>query len=110
MSRLLRLIFVLMLALPGVQARACDPAPAAAQHVGHEMMGHHGRIHGHEAPQPVPAVHHDCIGCIAPIDIRLYRPAEAPQPRVAREPRPANITFALTPASAPEPPPPRATV
>jgi hypothetical protein len=110
MSSVLRLIFVLMLAMPGVPARACDPAPVTTQHAGHDMMEHQGHFPSHKAPQRAPAAHHDCIGCIAPIDIRLYRPAAAPQPKATREPRPADMAFLLARAMAPEPPPPRSPV
>ena len=111
----LRFLLLLLLALPAMQARAHQDGAAPGHAMAHEMAMHDMAMHHgdhREAPvAPAPhATHHDCIGCIAPIDIRLYRAAEEPQPKAGREPRPADIAFLLAGASAPEPPPPRVSV
>jgi hypothetical protein len=110
MKGLARFLLLLLLALPAMQARAHQDGAAPGHAMAHEMAMHHG--HHRDTPAaPAPhAAQHDCIGCIAPIDIRLYCPAATPQPKAAREPRPADMAFLLTRTSAPEPPPPRASV
>lgn len=107
-TRLFRIFLAVLLALPATQAASHLPDAAPVHEMMmHDMAGHH---HGHGAPAPVPAAHHDCIGCIAPIDIRLYRPVSTPVLGTARDERPTDMAFLLTRNSAPEPPPPRAAV
>ncbi len=73
---------------------------------GHDMTGHDMAGH-HQAPAHAPATHHDCIGCIAPLDIAVYRPARAPRLLPGLAHGPANAAFVLSGALAPEPRPPR---
>ncbi len=106
--RLLFGLFALLLILPSLQAHA--HAPIAPTETMHHM--HMDGMAGHEMPQhheQVPALH-DCLGCIAPIDIAVYRPAELAGSAVGREIRPIDADLLLARASAPEPPPPRASV
>ncbi len=113
--RLLCTLLIVLLALPAMQARACAPEPVAAHHMGHDMTAaahHAGMAHGaagHEAPAPT-APHHDCIGCIAPIDRAFYRPVSAPAagPSLHAEAMPPPL--GLDHSRPPEPPPPRAHV
>ncbi len=114
-KRLLRLLLVLLLALPAAQAGA-HPEQTAPQPViaGHDIHAMH-MMHGHamperKAPPHAPARHHDCIGCIAPIDIDFYRPASAPLSMRLREGLPTDTDWRLRHRGTPEPPPPRATV
>ncbi|HEY1124986.1 MAG TPA: hypothetical protein VGE65_05095 [Sphingobium sp.] len=107
-TRLFRLLLALLLALPAAQAASHlpDTHPGHAKML-HDMTGHH---HGHDVPVPAGTSHHDCIGCIAPLDIRLYRPVSTPTLETALDERPADMAFLLVRNAAPEPPPPRATV
>ena len=119
-KRLLRLLLVLLLALPAAQTGAhpekAAPQPVMAGHDMHAMHMMHGHamlshdMPGHEAPRHAPARHHDCIGCIAPIDIDFYRPASAPLSLRLREGLPPDTDSRLRHRGTPEPPPPRATV
>ena len=109
MKGLVRLLLLLMLALPAVQAGAHQPetAPVMAMH-DMATMHHHGAPA--DTPPPLHAVHHDCIGCIAPIDVSLYRPASEPNLIAVRRATPVTTAFPIARASAPEPPPPRVLV
>ncbi len=117
MTGFLRFLLVLLLAIPAMQGNAhpaeAIPAPVAAMHdmaahgmARHDMTMHHGQRHD----APGHASHHDCIGCIAPIDISLYRPVRTPGLGPSRDMRVAATAFLLARASAPEPPPPRTAV
>ncbi|MBO9671073.1 MAG: hypothetical protein J7485_11195 [Sphingobium sp.] len=108
MARMFRILLVLLLAIPAAQlgAHPADAAPARMEAM-HHMAGHHS--HERQTPSHVPAVHHDCIGCIAPIDVGLYRPVSQPFPDTRAEPRPANAAFLLARSTVPETPPPRTT-
>lgn len=106
--RLVRLFLAVLLALPATQAASHMPDAALAHVMMHDMAGHH---HGQGAPQTGRhQTHHDCIGCIAPIDIRLYRPVSTPILGTMLDERPADMAFSLVRNAAPEPPPPRTTV
>ena len=109
MTRLLRMLLALLLAIPAAQfgAHPADASPARME-VMHHMGGHHS--HDRQMPDHAPASHHDCIGCIAPIDVGLYRPVSEPRSGVIPQPHPADAAFLLARATAPEPPPPRFTV
>lgn len=106
-TRLLRIFLAVLLALPATQAASHLPDAAPAHVTMHDMAGHH---HGQGGPAPGRASHHDCIGCIAPIDIRLYRPVNTPILGMVRDERPSDAAFLLARNAAPEPPPPRTTV
>ena len=110
MRRLLGFLLALLLAIPAgmPHAQAAPQAPIAHAMAGHEMTMHHGHHRG--TPSPSRIVHHDCLGCIAPIDIRLYRPVVTPLRVASAEDRPADMAYLLASPSAPEPPPPRAFV
>ncbi len=107
------MLLTLLLALPAMQANACTPeASGHAMHAHASLMpaamAHHDHHGGApEAPAPAPAkAHHDCIGCVAPIDITAYRPAERMM-IAARDhslPKPA---FLIGQNRSPEPRPPR---
>lgn len=112
-TRLFRIFLAVLLALPATQAASHLPDAAPVHDMMmHDMMTHKmvGDRHDHGMPAPVPAAHHDCIGCIAPIDIRLYRPVSTPILGTALEARAADMTFLVARNAAPEPPPPRAAV
>ncbi|MBT2185637.1 hypothetical protein [Sphingobium nicotianae] len=107
MPRTLRLVWMLamlLLALPAMQANACMPA----------AIGHGARApamhHGHHKPQAPAAVHHDCIGCVAPIDTDTGRPVARLSYAWNRAPVSALATFSPNRAAPPEPPPPRQSV
>lgn len=103
LQRLLFILFLAGLALPAMQAQACE-SPAA---MAHNMPMHHAPAQ----PAPAPtADHHDCIGCIAPLAIALYRPVSAPEFMAARHDAIRNSSDHARDTAAPEPPPPRATV
>jgi hypothetical protein len=113
MKGLVRFLLLLLLALPGLQAGAHEAGTAPARVMAmHEMATMHHDHHGGPADAPLPAhaVHHDCLGCIAPIDVSLYRAASAPYLIVSRGSPPARTAYLLARVSAPEPPPPRAAV
>lgn len=97
-----RLIFVLLLAclaLPAMKAKACEGQTTA---VAHTMPTHH------TPDKPMPR--HDCIGCIAPLDISLYRPISAPEFGAVSPVQIDNATASFIEPAAPEPPPPRSAV
>lgn len=108
MLRLLSLMLICLLALPAVQARACAPD---AGHGAAQMAamvhgeGHHGNHHA-PAPPSEPA-RHDCLGCIAPIDLDSYRPVQRLNFTLDRADRATSTTFPASLGSPPEPPPPR---
>jgi hypothetical protein len=111
MRKLLGFLLALLLAIPAIPAgpHQVDFAPASVAHdmAGHHMMMHHEHHDGTPAPSSTHVVHHECVGCIAPIDVRLYRPVAQPQRPVSLQDRPANSAYLLTSVSAPETPPPR---
>jgi len=107
--RLLCLMLTLLLALPAVQARACSPD------LGHGTTsvamlhgeGDHGTHHT-PAPQPEPqSQKHDCLGCIAPIDLDSARPVDRLSFAIERATRSPEGRFPANAGSPPEPPPPR---
>jgi hypothetical protein len=109
--RLLCALLTLALALPAAQARACAPDAAPAGHGAHVMVAGHGhtdhRAPAHQAPaRPL----HDCMGCIAPIDVGFYRPVDAPVMAALRLSGPAPTPALIHHVAAPEPPPPRVAV
>jgi len=111
--RLLCTLLVILLAIPAMQARACAPiaaevgVAAPAHHAGHHMAhGHHGGGSDQQAPAPT-SIHHDCIGCIAPIDRDFYRPVAVPTVMSLHHAGPVETPFRLYSMGAPEPPPPR---
>lgn len=74
MRTLLLLLFIGLFALPATVAGAqCVPMSDPVAHAQHGPMpsGHHN-----EAPAK-QTLSHDCVGCIAPIDQSVYRPAHA---------------------------------
>lgn len=109
-------MLMVALALPAVQAHACHPVAGnetaqdsamsgmdMAGMPGHFMPDHHAPAH-----RPTPqSMLHDCLGCIAPLDIGVYRPAEGPSLTMSEGAGIAPAAFHLSRASAPEPPPPR---
>jgi hypothetical protein len=134
--RLLCALLTLLLAMSAARMPAMAgpmPAPGAA---GHAAMvdpdgGHAHRVHpvgiGHDhshadgahrvgadhdgpAPHSPARGHHDCLGCIAPLDIGTYRPARAPRLLFIRAGGPADTVGQLIGSAAPEPPPPRTPV
>jgi hypothetical protein len=109
--RLFCALLTLLLALPAMQARACShiSGPDVANHHAGMTQAQGAASHRHEAPPaPAPAeMRHDCIGCIAPIDIGSYRPVERLRLLIDRSTtRPDPAALAGRP-SPPEPPPPR---
>ncbi|MCW2394589.1 MULTISPECIES: hypothetical protein [unclassified Sphingobium] len=115
--RLLCALLTLLLALPAMQASACAPGSegtGVAHHASAEIAGLHGDHAAHSGHAPSvpdgskPAVaHHDCIGCVAPIDSRSYRPVDRLSllPGKANwSPNPARLTDWL---GSPDTPPPR---
>jgi len=99
-----RLLFTLMLAclaLPAMEAKACEGQATAT----HAMPMHHAP----EQQAPVQQ-HHDCIGCIAPLNINLYRPVCAPEFGSGTPARIHNVVAHFIAPAAPEPPPPRSVV
>jgi len=109
--RLLCALLTLLLALPAVQAAHCGPVmdhgatPAMTHGEAHRVMAREDHEPAPTAPGKQMA--HDCIGCAAPIDTRVYRPVErlALIPgRPAWSPRPAALSGWL---GTPETPPPR---
>lgn len=110
-ARLLSLFLALLLALPATQALACQNGsmPGLA-HVtdGHAL--HHGEPHPADGPRddrPATVLHDDCLGCIAPIDVQIYRPIAAPELIPIVGARPGNKAGSYARAPAPELPPPR---
>lgn len=111
MLRSLCLMLVVLLALPAVQARACGPEMA---HGGMQMAastdgaGHHDGYGQHQAPAQQPdQPRHECVGCIAPINIAAYRAVERMSFLLDRNGRSIDTPFPASIGSPPEPPPPR---
>lgn len=118
--RLLCALLTLLLALPAMQANACAPASgghaahaAAPAHDGH---GAHAASSHDPAPDPTPAMpspsepRHECVGCIPPIDVGVYRPVARLSFAVDRTEGPAQAGLPAGRRAPPEPPPPRSTV
>ena len=103
--RLLCLLLVLLVALPAMQARACTPD---VRH-GEAVSAHHGYGTHHTPPAPVEA-RHDCLGCVAPIDVQAYRPAAALNPGFDLSAPGGETAFPAGLSAPPEPPPPRLAV
>ena len=110
--RLICALLTLLLALPAVQANACAPV-TPAPHGMQAHDGHHGH-YGHHGDEPAApssgAKKHDCVGCIPPIDIAVYRPAREPALAFALIGKTVEIRFDAALHAPPEPPPPRMTV
>lgn len=109
--RLLCALLTLLLVLPAVQANACAPGNGAAheagEHAAHQQATGHHQPGDHTPAKAPPA--HDCIGCVAPIDMRVYRPL-ARQDFSARETgRAAHYAALSDHQGAPDTPPPRPT-
>ena len=111
MARTLRslcFMLILLLALPAVQARACGPEMAhGGAHVAATAhgAGHHGQ---HQAPAPQPdQPRHECVGCIAPINVAAYRAVKPVSFQLDRNGRSIDTPFPASIGSPPEPPPPR---
>ncbi len=106
LARLLLSLLLACLAFPAMAAPHCDPAPAMTR--AHAAQGHEA-MHHRQAPAPAdsPSLHHDCIGCIAPIARAAYRPEQEPL-YAALPVRPLTDTDGFARSSgAPETPPPR---
>ena len=108
MSRTLRLVWMLvmlLLALPAMQASACAPDQA-----GHGAQQARAAHHGHHKQQQAPAPsqpRHECIGCVAPIDIGTYRPVERLSYALDRAGRRTQSIIPASRNAPPDPPPPR---
>lgn len=103
MSRALRLVWMLvtlLLAIPAMQASACAPGP-----IGLTTTSHHGH-HKQQAPAPTQP-RHECIGCVAPIDIGTYRPVERLSYALDRASFGPRSPLPRSRDAPPEPPPPR---
>jgi hypothetical protein len=107
LPRFLCALLVLLLVLPAVQPPACAAMAAPEPHMMPDMASHAAPA---STPhhQPAPLVHgHDCLGCIAPIDIGAYRPATTPRFLALEAAGPARSAAPSSRSPAPEPPPPR---
>lgn len=120
--RILLALLTLLLALPAMQANACAPvgepvemaeSQANLAHDHHAAARNEDSHRGHGPALPEPArttPHHECIGCVPPIDIRVYRPVGQLEPMTDTagwSPHPTRLTDWL---GTPETPPPRRTI
>jgi hypothetical protein len=111
--RLLCALLTLLLAFPAMQANAC--APLAQGHAAHmttaqDHDAHRGH-HGQSPAQPASgSPRHDCMGCIPPIDVGVYRPVERLHIVFERRNNPVTAIAPTGRSAPPEPPPPRITV
>lgn len=104
LARLAHIVLALLLVLPSAQVHACAPAASMMHDMAMPGMTGHGMPHH---PMPAPTAHHDCLGCIAPIDIAVYRPVRLARAIAMRTAPPTDSPFFLTPVARPDPPPPR---
>ena len=107
LRRLFLIMLILGFALPAwlacggtmQQARASEPVVMASCH---ESAEHAAPMRGHEQPR-----HDECIGCIAPLAIAMFRPVSEPDFYMANfDPLLVGPEHTARP-SAPEPPPPK---
>jgi hypothetical protein len=102
-------MLAMLLALPAVQVHACTTMsePAHSAMAAMSSMAEHDHV---PAPLAPLADGHDCLGCIAPINVSFYQPVDAPRVMARRKSGPAGTPTLLTHRAAPEPPPPRTAV
>lgn len=119
--RLLCALLALLLVLPALQANACAPVVQTSGlaadpdlHHGHGMHGEMGAgdslEHGRgfpEQPASSPVGRHDCIGCVAPLDTRAFRPVSRLEFHDQQRLWALTYTSLSEWLGTPEPPPPR---